>query len=91
MKYVRFYGGNGYCGCDYEEYVAFEDDESPAIIDAYSNELAYENAESYEYVVTGYDEDFDTVEERDEYYEDAYSYCGWDYCSKEEFEENFKE
>ena len=26
MRYVRFYGSNGYCGTDYEEYVAYVDD-----------------------------------------------------------------
>lgn len=88
MKYVRFYGGNGYCGCDYEEYQSFEDDVTEEIIEAYSSDLAYENAETYEYVVTGWDESWDSEEDRDNYYEDALSYCGWDYCSEEEFEEN---
>ena len=91
MKYVRFYGGNGYCGCDYEEYHVFDDDMSESEIETYAIELGYENAENYEYVVTGYDEDFETEDDRQQYYEDALSYCGWDYCTKEEFEENVKE
>ena len=28
MIYVRFWGGNGYAGCDFEEYEKFEDDET---------------------------------------------------------------
>ena len=91
MKYVRFYGGNGYCGCDYEYYESFDDDTSENEIETYATELGYENAESYEYVVTGWNEDFETEDDRQEYYEDALSYCGWDYCTKEEFEENTKE
>lgn len=91
MKYVRFYGGNGYCGCDYEEYQVFEDDVPEDEIETYATELGYENAENYEYVVTGWNEDFETEDDRQEYYEDALSYCGWDYCTKEEFEENTKE
>lgn len=91
MKYVRFYGGNGYCGCDYEYYESFGDDVSESEIETYATELGYENAESYEYVVTGWNEDFETEDDRQEYYEDALSYCGWDYCTKEEFEENTKE
>lgn len=91
MKYVRFYGGNGYCGCDYEYYESFGDDVSESEIETYATELGYENAESYEYVVTGWNEDFETEDDRQEYYEDALSYCGWDYCTEEEFEENTKE
>lgn len=88
MRYVRFYGGNGYCGCDYEEYHAFGDDVTEEIIEAYSLDLAYENAETYEYVVIGWNEDWEDENDRESYYEDALSYCGWDYCSQEEFNEN---
>lgn len=88
MIYVRFYGGNGYCGCDYEEYVAFNDDIDEQDLDEYSNELCYENAETYEYVVTGWNEDWESEEDREWYYEDALGYANWDYCSQEEYEEN---
>lgn len=89
MKYIRFYGGNGYAGCDYEEYVAFEDDYSEKEINDYSAQLAVENAESYEWVARGgWDEEWETNEDEEWYYEDALDYCGWEYCDKEEFEEN---
>ena len=88
MKYVRFSGGNGYCGCDYEEYVMFDDDCPEDEIENYSIELAYQNAESFEHVETGWDSDFEDENDREMYYENALSYCGWDYCSEEEFNEN---
>lgn len=89
MKYVRFYGGNGYSGCDYEDYQAFEDDVILQEINEISDELAYENAEAYEYVARGgWDEEWECEEDCDFYYEDAMSYCGWEYCSQKEFEEN---
>ena len=88
MKYVRFSGGNGYCGCDYEEYVMFDDDCPEDEIENYSIELAYQNAESFEYVETGWDSDFEDENDREMYYENALSYCGWDYCSEKEFNEN---
>lgn len=88
MKYVRFAGGNGYCGCDYEEYVMFDDDCPEDEIENYSIELAYQNAENFEYVETGWDSDFENEYDREMYYENALSYCGWDYCSEEEFNEN---
>lgn len=88
MKYVRFWGGNGYCGCDYEEYEKFEDEVTEEEINEYSSEIGYENAETYEWVVHEDDSDFEFEEDREEYYEDALSYCGWEYCTEEDFLEN---
>ena len=88
MIYVHFQGRNGYSGCDYEEYQAFEDDMTSQEIDEISNELAYENAETYEYIDRGWDNEWESEEDREFYYENAMSYCGWEYCSQEEFEEN---
>ena len=88
MKYVRFYGGNGYCGCDYEEYEVYEDNCTEDIINQDSIELAYENAETYEYIETGWNSSFESEEDRDNYYENVLSYCSWDYCSEEEYKEN---
>lgn len=36
MKYVHFFGSNGYCGTDYDEYVMFDDDCPESEIDNYS-------------------------------------------------------
>lgn len=88
MKYVRFYGGNGYCGCDYEYYEEFPDDIPESELNIISQDYAYENAESFEYVVTGWGESWESPEDRDDYYDSIFDYCGWDYCSQEEFEEN---
>ena len=88
MKYVRFYGGNGYCGCDYEEYEKFEDDITEEELNDYSREMACENAETYEWVARGYDSDWESEEESEEYYENALDDCGWDYCTEEDFLEN---
>lgn len=88
MKYVHFSGSNGYCGTDYDEYMAFEDDYSENEICEYSDELAHSNAESYEYMETGWDSDFESEDDREAYYDDAMTYCSWDYCSKEEYEAN---
>lgn len=83
MKYVQFWGDNGYYCCDYEMYEKFEDEITEEEINAYSNELAYENAEIYEYI-----SDWETEEELEEYYEYALSHSGWDYCTEEDFLEN---
>lgn len=89
IVYVRFFGGNGYCGCDYEEYQCFDSaDITEAELNQMSSDMAYENAETYEYVVTGWDTDWESDEDRADYFDNALSYCGWDYCSKEEYEDN---
>ena len=61
MKYVRFFGNNGYCGTDYEEYVAFEDDISENEIDDMSDEYAYEK---WEFEKAYNDEDSDSSSSR---------------------------
>lgn len=86
MKYIKFSGGNGYCGCEFEDYQVFEDDVPLDILNEIAEELAQDNAESYEYVVTGWDEDFESEEDREYYYENIY--CNWEEISEEEYEEN---
>lgn len=86
MKYVHFWGGNGYCGCDWGEYDVFEDDVDEALIDARGAELAEEWGESYEYVSTGWDSDWEDEDDREEYY--ANLTYNWEYVSEEEYREN---
>lgn len=87
MVYIKFVGGNGYCGCDWEEYQAFEEFNEKEF-DEILEELSYENAESYEYVATGWGEDFETEEEREDYYDRALSEGNWFEVTEEEYEEN---
>ena len=86
MRYIKFTGGNGYCGCDIEEYVEYEDDTTDEELDVDAREYALDNGETYEYVATGWDEDWECEEDRDNYYEGCW--CIWEEISKEEFEES---
>lgn len=86
MKYIKFYGGNGYCGCDFEQYEVYEDDVTKETLAEIAYDLANDNAQSYEYIVTGWDEDFESEEEKESYYEDIE--YGWEEVTKEEYEEN---
>jgi len=88
MRYIHFYGSNGYCGCDYDEYISFEDNITDEEIEAYSNDIAYQNAESYEYTLAGR-MDWESEEERDFYYENAVSNANWEEITKEEFDEEY--
>lgn len=93
MKYVRFYGTNGYNNCDYENFLSFEEDEyDEDDLNEMSIEYARENAETFEYVALGgWENEWESQQEEDEYYENALMYSGWEYITKEIYMENINE
>ena len=91
IRYVRFWAETPYTGTDFEEYIAVGEQYKESDLNELAEELSRANAESYEYLVTGWEDDeFEDSEEREEaierYYEDCC--CGWDFVSREEWEEN---
>lgn len=88
MKYVKFFGNNGYVGTEYEYYEVYDDNTKDAFIDQESIEYAYDNAETYEYLERGWDDQWYSQEDEDNYYENALDHCGWTYISKEEYKEH---
>ena len=86
MRYVKFSGGNGYCGCDWEEFLAVDDDTTETDLTNTAQQLAYDYAEGYEHVAEGYDyeDGWDSDESEKEYYENV-NYT-WKWISKEEYE-----
>jgi hypothetical protein len=91
MFYFKFIADTAYCGTKCIEYMAFEERPPEIELDDIAEEIAINNAESFEYLVTGWDDDeFDNDEDRaaalEDYYNDV-SGC-WIEISKEEFEEN---
>lgn len=85
MRYIKFEGGTRYCGTDFESYEAYEEIED-SVLDEIAIDLAQDNAESYEYLETGWDEDFEDEEDRENYYADAY--CNWTEITEEEYKEH---
>lgn len=85
MRYIRFTGGTGYCGCDFDEVEVFDDDTPDSDIDDCADDMARDNGESFEYCATDWGEDFETEEDRDAYYEDCW--CNWEEISEEEYKE----
>lgn len=93
MFYFKFMAETPYCGTNVEEYHKFDEMPSQAELDEIAECLCRDNAESYEYLVSGWDdENFEDMteeeqqEEIDNYYADCY--CEWEEISKEEYEEN---
>lgn len=91
MFYFKFVADTAYCGTEHIEYMVFEERPSEDELEDIAHDIATNNAESFEYLVTGWDDDeFDNDEDRaaalEDYYNDV-SGC-WIEISKEEFEEN---
>lgn len=90
MKYFKITCDTPYCGTEMTDYQKAEKAED---LKEYAEELNRANAESYEYLVSGWnDENFEglTEEERQEELDNYYADCGYyiKEVSKEEFEEN---
>lgn len=84
MRYIHFYGDAGYCGTDYHYFEEYPDGTSDGDIECDSDTYRQENSEGYEYLATGWDDDFEDEADREAYYDGA---CGhWDELSKEEWE-----
>lgn len=82
MIYVKFWGGNGYAGCDFEEYEKFDTIKSDAFLNDWAYDLARNNAEAHEDVVYGWngpDWDEVTQEEYEEEMENYYESIDWGY------------
>lgn len=73
MRYFKIKVGNGYCGCDSISYHKLSDNVSGEFLSQLVDELAYENAESYEHCHVGWDtshlEEEELEEELADYYE----------------------
>ena len=86
--YFKIVVDTPYCGTREEEYVECETMDEAI---AYAQDLCRNNAEGYEYLATGWDDDyFDTEEERNEAIDNYYADCDWyvDEITEEEYFEN---
>ena len=98
MRYIKIVLSARYCGTTVEIY--YETDMTDKELNDYVEEAARTHAESYEYMVFGWDESAEdyaesegitleeALEEIDSYYEDALAESYWEEITKEEYEEN---
>ena len=80
--FVRINYSNGYCGCEVKDDLEVETMEEAVF---YANENLRDYAESYAYVATGWDKDFESEEEEESYYDN----CTFDIdeITEEEYQE----
>lgn len=91
MKYFEFSADTPYTGTESIDYYAFEDDVTTEELEQLAEELNEQNAEGYEYLVTGWDDDeYDDEDERQMALDDYYAECCCTYkeITKEEYDEN---
>ncbi len=93
MRYIKFKADTPYCGTDHEEYHAVPDDTDDVCLDDMAEDIRWNLAESYEYLVSGWsNENFEdmTEEEQQEEIDNYYADCwgGWEEISQKEYEEN---
>lgn len=93
MHYYKISTTTIYCGTDNEHYIVSQEPMSEEELRETAEELKRENAESFEYLVTGWngenieDMNEDEIQELlDNYYADCS--CEYEEISKEEYEEN---
>ena len=92
MFYYKITVDTPFCGTECEDYIASKEELTPAELDEMAEELCRNNAEGYEYLVSGWnDEMFEGMseEEQTEAIEEYYASCdgSWEQISKEEYEE----
>jgi hypothetical protein len=94
MVAIRFFGSTGYCGTGFEEDICYDEMPDNNFLDNVAREMAEANAESYEYLVGGWDFNPDecTPEELAEYEEELAWYWdnidyGWEIVHEDEDED----
>lgn len=90
MFYFKFTADTPLCGTENTHYRGFEERPTDAELDEMAEEFAQLNAESYEYLVTGWNDDnFEDEDEEAEALENYYADCTgkWEEITEEEFRE----
>ena len=88
MFYFKFTADTPYCGTENTDYRKFEIRPSDAELDEMAEEFGILNAESYEYLVTGwYDDNFEDEDEEAEALENYHAECigTWEEITEEEY------
>ena len=91
MFYFKFTADTPYSGTELVDYQKFEKRPTDAELDEIAENIAQSNAESFEYLVTGWNNDnFDDEDEEAAALENYYADCqgSWEEIDEKEFEEN---
>ena len=82
-KYILFSGGNGYCGCDFEDVLFYPNDTDENQIDADGWAMAEDNATTYSHYHFGWGEEYTDEEWQD--FLDNYVEYSWQEITRAEY------
>ena len=91
MFYVKLTATTLYCGTENVDYRRFKTRPTDAELDEMAEEFGTLNAEGFEYLVTGWDDDnFEDEDEAAEAVNNYYADCSgtWEEITEEEYKEN---
>lgn len=88
-RYIKITAGTPYCGTEEDFFYIVDDDTTEEFINDFAEEILQRHVESFEYLATGWDEDWESEEQKENYYADCY--VSWEEISKEEFWEECNE
>lgn len=83
--YYRFFISSPYGGTDHEEWLAVREPWTDHDLSENFADLVFECAESYAYLRTGWGQDFDNVEDYDEWLEDCFESSYWNEETRDEY------
>lgn len=91
MFYYKLTADTPFCGTNCEDYIASKEELTSAELDEMAEEFSRNNAEGYEYLVSGWDDEmFEGMseEEQTEIIDNYYADCdgSWEQISQEEYE-----
>lgn len=84
-RYIKFTVGTPYAGTEDTIYEIYSGNTTDNFLNEMLKEYIYNNAESYEYLATGWGEDFESEEDEEDYYADCWG--EWIEITKQEFKE----
>lgn len=84
-RYIKFIVGTPYTGTEDTIYEIYSGDTTDSFLNEILEEYISDNAESYEYLATGWCEGFESEEDRDNYYTDCWG--KWIEITRQDFEE----
>lgn len=77
MRYFEFHAETPYYGADETELCTYPDDVTEEQLNDDCETWGRNHCEGYEYLATGWDEEWEDEEERDSVVEDYWNGCGW--------------
>lgn len=89
--YYHFWGGTGYCGHDFDDYMMFSYEPDTEELDGLADSMTLDNAESYEYSVFGWGYTIEQYMQDNDIRDREIAESEWNECIEEYYESRWVE